>query len=153
MIKDYVYNDIDAKYERPPYVADFEVKNSDLPVDKFTIVNINLKPSNALVENLALKEVVNKIYETNENVLIMGNMNFDCKYMSNAKKEMVRIELSEFTFLINDDVATTTSTSSSLCAMDRILATGSKLIESVVPESNKTYLYYDEFDMTLDQVR
>ena len=116
------------------------------------MLNVNLKPTNALVENLGLRQVVNKIYKTDKNVLIMGNMNFDCSYMSNSKKETVRTELSEFKFFINDNVATTTSTSKSFCAMDRILATGDVLLDSVFPNSNKTYLYYTDFYMSLEQV-
>lgn len=114
------------------------------------MINIHLKPSNVLNESLALRPVINEIYKTNKNILIMGDMNFDCKYMSGVKKQTVRNELSEFTFYINDDVSTTTSTS--LCALDRILISGDLMKNSVVPNSNQTYLYYKEFDMTLEEV-
>ena len=114
------------------------------------MINIHLKPSNVLNESLALRGVVNEIFETNKNILIMGDMNFDCKYMSGVKKQKVRDEFSEFTFYINDDVSTTTSTS--LCALDRILISGDLMKNSVVSNSNQTYLYYKEFNMTLEEV-
>ena len=114
------------------------------------MINIHLKPSNVLNESLALRGVVNEIFETNKNILIMGDMNFDCKYMSGVKKQKVRDEFPEFTFYINDDVSTTTSTS--LCALDRILISGDLMKNSVVSNSNQTYLYYKEFNMTLEEV-
>lgn len=150
LINDYVYNDIEGIYDRLPYVAHFQIENTEFPVKSFSMINLHLKPSNVLNESLALRPVINDIKDKyNENIIIMGDMNFDCRYMSSAKKQMVRDELSEFTFYINDDVSTTTS--SALCALDRILISGETFKTSVVQESNSTYLYYKEFDMTLEE--
>lgn len=145
----YVFDDKEEIYDRSPYVGQFNIENTDLPVKDFSMINLHLKPWNVLNESLALRKVVDEINLYNDNIIIMGDMNFDCRYIAGYKKEIVRKELSEFQFYINDDVSTTTS--SALCALDRILISGSAFKNSVVEGSNSTYLYYKEFGMTLDQ--
>lgn len=145
----YVYSDAKNVYDRPPYVARFEIENTDLPVKQFSFINLHLKPSNVFNESMELRPVVDEIYRKKiDNIVIMGDMNFDCRYMPAYKKEIVRKELSEFQFYINDDVSTTTS--SALCALDRILISGDAFKNSVVPNSNGTYLYYEEFGIPLE---
>ena len=77
-------------------------------------------------------------------------MNFDCSYCSNKNKDMVRQELSEFSWYISDKVATTVSATP--CAYDRILVTGDKFNNAIVIASNKTYRYDGEFQMSIDEV-
>ena len=77
-------------------------------------------------------------------------MNFDCGFCSNKNKDMVRQELSEFSWYISDKVATTVSATP--CAYDRILVTGDKFNNAIVKASNKTYRYDGEFQMSIDEV-
>ncbi len=114
------------------------------------MINLHLKPANVLAESLELRNVIDEILVRSKNVLVMGDMNFDCRYMSSAKKEVVRLALSEFDWYINDDVSTTTSAAN--CALDRILMTGDLLKEAVIQGSNQTYLYFKEFNMTKEEV-
>ncbi len=145
-----MYTDANRVYERPPHVAHFHIKNSDLPLSFFSMINLHLKPANVLAESLELRNVIDEILVRSKNVLVMGDMNFDCRYMSSAKKEVVRLALPEFDWYINDDVSTTTSAAN--CALDRILMTGDLLKEAVIQGSNQTYLYFKEFNMTLEEV-
>ncbi len=116
------------------------------------MINLHLRPDNVLNESLALRGAIREInYKYNDNILIMGDMNFDCKYMSGVKREKVRQELAEFTFYINDDISTTTS--DAFCALDRILISGVNFKNSVLSGSNSTYLYYPQMNLTLQQVR
>ena len=80
----------------------------------------------------------------------MGDLNFDCSYCSNKNKDLVRAELSDFTFYISDKVGTTVSATP--CAYDRILVTGDKFNNAVVQASNKTYRYDVEFQMSIEEV-
>ena len=137
----YVFNDTKDSFDRSPYIAEFSLNHTDLPVKDFTIINLTIKPTDALEENLALRDVIESI--PNHNLMIMGDMNFDCNSMSNAKKEKVREELSEFEFFINDDVSTTTNLDE--CALDRILMSSDVFKNSVLPGSNQSYIYYKNF--------
>ena len=149
--KTYVYNDTKQIYDRPPYVAQFQIENTGLPVKQFSMINLHLRPENVYNESLELRTVADEIYKQSiNNVLIMGDMNFDCRYMPNYKKEIVRKQLSEFQFYINEDASTTTSLAK--CALDRILISGDAFKNSVVPNSNGTYHYYTEFNIPLEKV-
>ena len=66
------------------------------------------------------------------------------------KKDIVRKELSEFSWYINDNEATTVSAKP--CAYDRILVTGGKFKKAIIKASNKTYRYDKEFKMDIDEV-
>ncbi len=148
---DYVYNDLKNVYDRPPYVAHFSLINSELTVTELTMINLHLTTTSVYNESLALREVVDEIkFDYNENIIIMGDLNFDCRYISGARRELVRQKLAEFTFYISDDVSTTTS--NALCALDRILISGDSLKNSVIKGSNSTYLYYKDFGMTIEEV-
>ena len=81
---------------------------------------IHTDPDSAVAEMNALVTVhdaVKQLWRT-DNILIMGDLNADCSYAS--KKALKGLELRRnppFTWLIGDDVDTTTSNTN--CAYDR----------------------------------
>ena len=151
-MKHYVYDDIDFVYERSPYIAKFSLRNSSFPFADFDMINLHLKPASVLNESMQLRDVINKIYTTDqtENIIIMGDMNFDCGYISTKNRLMVQSVLFEFDSFIADKVPTTIA--AELCALDRIFIAGNQLKDFIVPASNKTFIYYEQFNKTLTEV-
>ena len=150
--KDYVYNDPSAIYDRPPYVAKFSIENSNLSLKEFFLGNVHIRPTNVLNETLELRYVVNEILAFGEtkNIGILGDFNFDCQYISGKSRDLVRTNLTEFVWYISDKVATSIRSSTS-CALDRIILAGKEFNSAVVPKSNKTNHYYNEFNMNLTE--
>jgi hypothetical protein len=147
-LKEYVYDDKKSVYERSPYIAQFQIINSNLPITDFCMINLHLKPANVYNESFELRNVVNQI--DHPHIMIMGDMNFDCRYMSSSKRDEFRKSFPEYTFYINDDQSTTTSVS--LCSYDRILINNNGLQNQVVPNSNQTNVYYPRLGLTLAEV-
>ncbi len=164
----YVYNDISKVYSRKPFIAHFKLEDSsndsqnDLQNDPqnkidFWMVNLHLrpKPKLALSNELAeLRKVVDEIKYKNidPNIVIMGDMNFDCAYANETQRTKIKSVLSDFTFYIDDGVATTISNKLS-CAYDRILINnGSGLSKMVVPSSHGPYYYNNSLIDIQDKV-
>jgi hypothetical protein len=149
MKSEYLYDDKDDKFDRPPHVVTFKIENTDLSIDEFSLCNIHLKTTDVLNESLALRDVADKHFARqgqNGNLAILGDMNFDEPYIFNKNRNSVRDVLSEFQWFINDDVSTTTS--AKLSALDRILIAGPQFINAVIPETNNTWRYDLEFGIT-----
>jgi len=111
------------------------------------MVNLHLRPKlkdELFKEAVELTSVVDHIKsnqkKSNPNIVIMGDMNFDCAYINKASRDQIRNRLSNFIFYIEDGVRTTLSQTS--CALDRILVNKgqlSKMVSSYGP-------YYYEKD-------
>lgn len=71
-------------YERPPHVANFTITDSKLSVKSFFLINVHIKPTNVLNEASELRSVVDEILSenSNHNIAVMGDFNFDCNYIS-----------------------------------------------------------------------
>jgi deoxyribonuclease-1/deoxyribonuclease-1-like protein len=81
---DYVYNDVLGVYERPPYVAKFQISESTVSIRDFYVLNVHLRPQNVFLESLDLRNVVDEILleDSNHNIAVLGDFNFDCDYIS-----------------------------------------------------------------------
>ena len=86
----------------------------------------------------------------NQNIGILGDFNFDCRYISQVSKNKVYDELTGFVWYIRDKYATTISTTS--CALDRIIITGNAFNKAVVLNSNKTFNYYTALNIEVEEV-
>jgi len=89
-------------------------------VSNLVLIGIHVRPDNAETEINALflvyEEVVMR-YDTT-NVILLGDMNADCSYLSNTKyNNLIFTTDSRFLWLIGKDNDTTTSNSN--CAYDR----------------------------------
>ena len=83
------------------------------------MIGIHTDPDDAVEEINALMRVhsaVKKRWKIND-VVIMGDLNADCKYASDRKRSHFKLRSSTFTWLIDDNVDTTTSKTD--CAYDR----------------------------------
>ena len=150
---DYVYNDTNEVYDRPPYIASFYIQNSGLSINKFILGNVHLRPTHVLSEALELRNVIDSIKksEPNLNMAVIGDFNMDCSYISQANRNKVYSDLSDSAWYIRDKYPTTLSKTST-CAYDRIMVTGSQFNKAIVPNSNQTYTYYNDFRMDTTEV-
>ena len=89
-------------------------------VRELVLIGIHTDPDEAVEEMEALMDVhaaVQRRWNT-DNILIMGDLNADCKYASGRARESLTLRTDpRFTWLIDDDVDTTTTRTH--CAYDR----------------------------------
>jgi len=87
----------------------------------FVLGGVHIKPSDAVAEIIALEKVFNysRDYFKTDDVIIMGDLNADCSYVSNSKWETIPLKNDpNYHWLIGDDVDTTVSATT--CAYDRL---------------------------------
>lgn len=142
-------------FDRPPFIAEFNISDSNLSIKEFTLMNVHLRPKVVYNETLGLRTVVDQYLEksnsSGKNIAIMGDFNFDCSYISAKNRELARSVLSDFAWYISDGVSTTVSASS--CALDRIVMNTKLFRDSVVEFSNKTYRYDIEYNLWKNEVK
>lgn len=149
-----VYENSEKIFDRPPFIVEFKIFNTTLSLDKLTLMNIHLRPSFVLEESLGLRQVVDWYNQLNNNIrkhiVILGDFNFDCSYISQSDRNQVRDVLSDFTWFIRDNYATTISTRN--CAYDRIIVNSQLFINSIIPETNMTFRYDHQFGLSSEYV-
>jgi len=88
------------------------------------LIGIHTDPDTAVEEMEALVTVhraVERLWNTDD-ILIMGDLNADCRYASQKRLERLTLRTdARFTWYIDDDVDTTTTNSH--CSYDRCVAT------------------------------
>jgi len=104
----------------------------------------------ALEQNVVGATETNKpSLKTNHPILIIGDFNADCSYISPSRQESLRtIDYADFTWIINNEIKTNTRQT---CTYDRILINGENFVNAIVPGSNTTVNYQEELDLTLAQ--
>jgi len=116
LIDSYTATDVGQVFERPPFVAKFEVNN-------FTMIFIDshTKPDNAAQEiknlDMAVQEAEQK-FANDSNFMLMGDLNADCNYYNHL---LAANDLSNMIWEIPDSADTTAKTTD--CAYDRFIAT------------------------------
>ena len=85
----------------------------------FVLVGVHVSPSDAVAEINALDDVRQAVYNkfNQKAILIMGDFNADCSYVSNAESSKLKLRDSKYRWWIGDDVDTTVGRSD--CAYDR----------------------------------
>jgi len=104
--------------------------------------------NDALEQNVVDATIDNKpSLKTNHPILIVGDFNADCSYISPKRQELLRtIDYVDFTWIINNEVKTNTRQT---CTYDRIFINGDNFVNAIVPDSNTTVNYQEELGMTL----
>jgi endonuclease/exonuclease/phosphatase family metal-dependent hydrolase len=106
-------------FHREPYIAAFEAANGSFDA---TMIVIHVDPDNATEEINALDAVVNYTlgkYPTEEDIIIMGDLNADCRYFDEDSNSTM--SGSDYFWCIDNSVDTTTSATN--CSYDRIIIT------------------------------
>jgi len=166
-------------FERPPFIGTFKVKEpGQSGVELFTIMDCHLKPTAAYQELLDMRRVIEDFISknpqyfdqssdaleqnvigatpdnkpslnTNHPILIVGDLNADCTYISPKRQQTLRtVDYVDFTWVINNQVKTNTR---QFCTYDRILINGDNFVNAIVPNSNTTVNYQEERGMTLEE--
>jgi len=104
----------------------------------------------ALEQNVVGATIQNKpSLKSNHPILIVGDFNADCSYISPKRQQTLRtIDYVDFTWIINNEVKTNTRQT---CTYDRVLINGDSFVNAIVPGSNTTVNYQEQFGMTLDE--
>jgi endonuclease/exonuclease/phosphatase family metal-dependent hydrolase len=87
--------------------------------------------------------------KTNHPILIVGDYNADCTYISATRQASLQaIDYVDFDWVITNEVKTNTRQT---CTYDRILINGDNFIDAIVPDSNTTVNYQENYGMTLTE--
>lgn len=149
MISAFVFDDVQTlgkdAFSRNPFVAHIRPINSS---QSFSIVGAHIAPRDVQNELNAMLLVTNFTKETfeNENVILFGDFNADCNYLSNADKtNLALIKDTNFLWHIKDGTDTTTGKFTN-CAYDRIISTGTTQFQSAIKNAS-IYNYQEAFDL------
>ncbi|KAI0207720.1 Deoxyribonuclease-1 [Lamellibrachia satsuma] len=128
------YSDPQDEFEREPFAVRFHSNSTD--VGTFAVMGIHTSPKAAEKELDALV----KAYEVTaqaldvQNVIIAGDFNADCSYVTGREWAGVRLRTDpRFEWLLGDDIDSTVGNSN--CAYDRFVVTGDELKAAIVPDS------------------
>ncbi|NWW96668.1 DNAS1 protein, partial [Rhynochetos jubatus] len=122
-------------FSREPFIVKFSSPTTQ--VEEFVLVPLHSEPSSAADEIDALydvyTDVVNKC--ANNNILLLGDFNADCSYVTSAQWPSIRLRsISACEWLIPDSADTTVADTTD-CAYDRIVACGTALQQDIEPGS------------------
>uniref|UniRef100_A0A7N6BUH1 Endonuclease/exonuclease/phosphatase domain-containing protein n=1 Tax=Anabas testudineus TaxID=64144 RepID=A0A7N6BUH1_ANATE len=137
---------------REPFVLQLECRGT--AVEKLVLIPVHSKPQDAKIELDALGDVVENVRARwrNDNIMILGDFNADGRYLSQRRRENVSIASSSYTWLIADDVDTTTSNSNSH-TYDRIVVFGQHMANAVVPGSATSFNFQAAYGLSDDQAK
>ncbi|CAH8840918.1 unnamed protein product [Trichobilharzia szidati] len=125
-------------FERPPMAV--EVHTTSSAISMFGLVVVHLDPDSVFEEVNNLYTFVKHIIKDwrTQNVLILGDMNADCGYLSKKKMKQIHLRTdTEFVWAIPDRHDTTLGKGN--CAYDRIIIHGKELKQAVKQGSAKAY--------------
>ncbi|XP_072020838.1 deoxyribonuclease-1-like [Amphiura filiformis] len=138
----YEYAEPNDEFEREPMIVRFTAVDDSAEQQDFAVMAIHTKPSDAVAELDYLADVYDDVVATwgIEDVAIVGDFNAGCSYVGSNHWENIRLRTqSRFHWLLSDWVDT--ATSSSDCAYDRLVVTGSLMCTA----HSASVFYYDAF--------
>ncbi|XP_067859815.1 deoxyribonuclease-1 [Heptranchias perlo] len=150
VVNSYLYDDGSENtaqdiFNREPFVVKFSSPYS--AIHDFVIVPQHTSPSSAIREIDALYDVFLDVRRKlgTDNMLIMGDLNADCSYVKPTDWAQIRLrEDKRFQWLIPDS-ADTTTTITTKCAYDRIIAVGSEMKKAIIDGSAAIYNFGKAF--------
>ena len=145
LLSSHVYNgSVSHLFERPPFILHVNVSS----MGEIHFVGVHFKPENVFNEFRYLRTVIDELKSTSPLVLL-GDFNADCSYLSNAKKKEVRTTLfNDFQWLIDDRTETNLRES---CSYDRILISSGKDPKKRISwkaKSNRTFPFDKHFHLS-----
>ncbi|GAA54715.1 deoxyribonuclease-1-like 2 [Clonorchis sinensis] len=149
-----VFPDPQDKFERPPLGFIVNVDGGSL---RFGWVAVHLDPDSVETELNALYESAEAFRGQNklesafvdicvQNVLLAGDMNADCRYLSDRKmKQLSLMKDTSYYWLIDDGYDTTVHSND--CALDRMIVYGNELKSAIKGQKAEAYRYDDEMKL------
>ncbi|XP_075384147.1 deoxyribonuclease-1 [Tenrec ecaudatus] len=134
-------------FAREPTVVRVSVPNSK--AREFAIVPLHSAPLDAVTEIDALYDVYLDVQRRwgLENVILMGDFNAGCSYVSPFQWGSIRLRTSPiFQWLIPDSADTTVK--STHCPYDRIVVAGEELQEAIVPSSAQPFNFQAAYGLS-----
>ncbi|XP_069502552.1 deoxyribonuclease-1 [Ambystoma mexicanum] len=144
-----MYSGVDV-FSREPFVMKF--RSTCTAIKEYVLVPLHAAPKDAVRELDALYDVYEDILKEwqTDNILFLGDFNSDCSYVKEDDWCNIRLRTDQrFQWLIPDDMDTTVSHSH--CAYDRIVASGKKMKNAIVPGSAGVFDYQEAFELTQEQ--
>ncbi|XP_067869088.1 deoxyribonuclease-1-like [Heterodontus francisci] len=138
---------------REPFIVHFHSLTTI--VKDFVLVAIHTSPSYAVREVDALYDVWADARDhfNTENILILGDYNSACKYVTDSDWPHIRLrQHKNFHWLISDEIDTTVSKYTD-CAYDRFVVTTEGLLKTIVPGSVKAFNFQKAFDLPYNTVK
>uniref|UniRef100_A0A8D3B9H9 Deoxyribonuclease n=1 Tax=Scophthalmus maximus TaxID=52904 RepID=A0A8D3B9H9_SCOMX len=135
-------------FSREPFIIRFHSPTT--LVKDFVLIGQHTSPKTAMKEIDELYTVFKGIYRKwkNDNVMILGDLNAGCSYVTIKGWRAVRLRSDpRFRWLIGDEQDTTVRKKTH-CAYDRIIVHGREIISSVVPGSAQPFNFKESFHLT-----
>ncbi|XP_057677808.1 deoxyribonuclease-1-like 1 [Corythoichthys intestinalis] len=142
--------DIDA-FSREPFVVRFKAKNT--AIKEFVLIPQHTSPANVSKELEALYDVlqhVKRMWKT-ENVMLLGDFNADCSYLSKRSRGKLRLFTDNNLFWLMPEKTDTTVRATTSCAYDRMVVHGETFSNAVVPSSAKPFNFQVEYHLTEEE--
>ena len=115
------YEDTDEAFTKPPFAGWFKAKQGSF---SFVLVNVSIRARRALKEVAELHKVTDwarKNYEGEDDFITLGDFNTSCQYANPTQLDELAFRGAGYRWIVEDNADTTTS--SRLCAFDRIVMT------------------------------
>ncbi|XP_043530566.1 deoxyribonuclease-1-like [Chiloscyllium plagiosum] len=132
---------------REPFIVHFHSLTTT--VKDFVLAAIHTSPSYAVREVDGLYDVWAdaKDHFNTENILILGDYNAACNYVTDSDWPHIRLrQHKKFHWLIGDEIDTTVSKYTH-CAYDRFVVTTEGLLKTIVPGSVKAFNFQEAFHL------
>ncbi|CAJ1085370.1 deoxyribonuclease I-like 1-like [Xyrichtys novacula] len=143
-------NDSDI-FSREPFIVRFHSPST--LVKDFVLIGQHTCPKNAMKEMDQLYTVFKGVHQKwkTDNVVILGDLNADCSYVTIKGWRAVRLRSDpRFRWLIGDEQDTTVREKTH-CAYDRIIVHGREIISCIVPGSAQPFNFKESFHLTEEE--
>ncbi|XP_029290787.1 deoxyribonuclease I-like 1-like [Cottoperca gobio] len=138
-------------FSREPFIVRFHSPTT--LVKDFVLIGQHTCPRKAMKEINELYTVfkgISKKWKT-ENVMILGDLNAACSYVTIKGWRAVRLRIDpKFRWLIGDEQDTTVREKTH-CAYDRIIVHGREIISGIVPDSAQPFNFKETFHLTEEE--
>ncbi|XP_077368066.1 deoxyribonuclease-1-like 1 isoform X2 [Festucalex cinctus] len=141
---------VDA-FSREPFVVRFKAPKT--AIKEFVLIPQHTSPANVSKELDALYFVlqhVRKMWKT-ENVMLLGDFNADCNYLSKRSRTKLPLFTDKSLFWLMPEKTDTTVRETTSCAYDRIVVHGDTFAKAVVPFSAKPFNFQMEYRLSEEE--
>ncbi|XP_078394021.1 deoxyribonuclease gamma-like [Cetorhinus maximus] len=139
-------------FARDPLIVRFSSPRT--AIKDFVLIPLHTPPDKAAreIDNLYNVFLEVKLKWDIEDMMFLGDLNADCKYVSLKDWEGIRLRSKPgFHWLIGDNEDTTASVKTD-CAYDRIIVHGNTFLKAIVPGSARVFNVQEEFKLTPKEV-
>ncbi|XP_034550791.1 deoxyribonuclease I-like 1-like [Notolabrus celidotus] len=138
-------------FSREPFIIRFHSPTT--LVKDFVLIGQHTCPKNAMKEMDQLYTVFKGVHQKwkTDNVMILGDLNADCSYVTIKGWRAVRLRSDpRFRWLIGDEQDTTVREKTH-CAYDRIIVHGREIMSCIVPGSAQPFNFKENFHLTEEE--